>query len=58
MSGASVQSLAMDRKEGVSHHLLHQSRGQIDAVPPFLAAVVMEQCQSEMHFAMGFETQE
>jgi hypothetical protein len=58
MSSTSVQSLAMDRKEGISHHLLHQSRGQIDAVDPFLAGVVMEQCQFEMHFAMGLDSQE
>src|SRR5262249_39133914 len=37
---------------------LHQSQGQLDLVNKSLARVVMEQCQYEMHFAMGFDTQE
>jgi hypothetical protein len=58
LSITSAQSLAMDRKEGITHHLLHQSQGQLALVNKDLARIVMEQCQYEMHFAMGFDVQE
>jgi hypothetical protein len=58
LSITQAQSLAMDRKEGITHHLLHQSQGQLELVNKSLARIVMEQCQYEMHFAMGFDSQE
>jgi hypothetical protein len=53
-----AQSLAMDRKEGISHHLLAQSKAQLDLVDPNLASIVIDQCQFELHFAVRFDDQE
>jgi hypothetical protein len=53
-----AQSLATELKHFLSHHLLNQSRSQLDLVDERLAEIVLNEANFEFHFTPDVKSQE